>query len=191
MAEPLVSPRVGSLGGRQSFTERVGSFLHHTTSSSAGGGGGGGGASAAGASSAGRQHQQQPQPQRHPQPPGVVGVDEFRRAVEEAGLHTQMSPQMIYAGDYVATLRRFLDARKGHPDAALKMLADSIAWRRLSGADDALSRPLSPEIRALARQVRPSSYIGFDDQSRPIFYERVGYIDHHVLEKSGLTDEQM
>jgi hypothetical protein len=181
MAEPL-SPRGGtggSLGGRQSFTERVGSLLHHQHhhSSSAGGGGvgrqasttttgGGGGACAS-------------------------SLDAFRAAVESAGLHLQMSPQMIYAGDYLATLRRFLDARKGHLDAALKMLADSIAWRKLSGADEALSRPLSPEIRALARQVRPSSYIGFDDLNRPIFYERVGYIDHHVLEKSGLTDEQM
>jgi hypothetical protein len=171
MAEPL-SPRGtgGSLGGRQSFTERVGSLLHHQHSSA-----GGVGRQASATTGGG----------------ACASLDAFRAAVENAGLHLQMSPQMIYAGDYLATLRRFFDARKGHLDAALKMLADCVAWRRLSGADEALSRPLPPEIRALARQVRPSSYIGFDDLNRPIFYERVGYIDHHVLEKSGLTDEQM
>jgi len=102
-----------------------------------------------------------------------------------------MSAQLIVCGDYNATLKRFLDARKGSLDAALKMLADSIAWRHLSGADHALSRPLDPSIRALAREVRPSSYIGFDDHNRPIFYERVGFINHQVLERSGLTDEEM
>jgi hypothetical protein len=121
----------------------------------------------------------------------AANLANFKNAVEAAGLHVQMSPQMVYAGDYMATLRRFLDARKGNVDAALKMLADSIAWRHLSGADQALSRPLDPSIRRLAREARPSSYIGFDDLNRPIFFERVGYINHQVLEKSGLTDEQM
>jgi hypothetical protein len=182
MATEPLSPRAGSLRSRQSFTERVGSLLHRTSSAGGAGGasasaGGGGRLATTGGGSALTPDQQR--------------LAQFRAAVEAAGLHTQMSPQMIYAGDYPATLRRFLDARKGNLDAALKMLADSIAWRRLSGADEALSRPLSTEIRALARAVRPSSYIGFDDFNRPIFYERVGHIDHHVLEKSGLTDEQM
>lgn len=154
---------------------------HEQKSSSAGGVGvGGAGSSAATAAAAAPLSA-----------PGTVSLATFRAAVEAAGLDQKMSAQMIFCGDYNATLKRFLDARKGNLDAALKMLADSIAWRRLSGADQALSRPLDPSIRALAREVRPSSYIGFDDHHRPIFYERVGFINHQVLERSGLTDEEM
>jgi len=99
--------------------------------------------------------------------------------------------EMVFAGDMEATLIRFLRARKLSIPDTMKMIKDTIEWRRVNNVNELLIRPMAQSKMDAIRRHRPSSYVGFDKQGRPVFVDRPGVINLDKIWEAGCTDDDI
>lgn len=125
-----------------------------------------------------RQHIHNPQ-----QPIKVLSNDEFQRAYPphygQWPIDLNTLPDRLYI--------RFMIARKYDIDAAVKQLAQTLAWRAAFGVDELSSLPREPGF-PLLMGVCSADFHGYDLCGRPIFINNSGQVivEHFA---SNLSDE--
>eukprot|EP00854_Cymbomonas_tetramitiformis_P028704 gene28704-35614_t len=86
----------------------------------------------------------------------------FKQLIVGDGVEIPLT--MIYAGDYDATLLRFLRARKLNLEKSFAMLKESIEYRKSEKFDTVLLNPLSTEKMDILRKYSLGAHSGTDRQ---------------------------
>ncbi|KAK3265184.1 hypothetical protein CYMTET_26119 [Cymbomonas tetramitiformis] len=111
----------------------------------------------------------------------------FKQLIVGDGVEIPLT--MIYAGDYDATLLRFLRARKLNLEKSFAMLKESIEYRKSEKFDTVLLNPLSTEKMDILRKYSLGAHSGTDRQGRPIYFDRPGFLKVEAMLSEGATPE--
>jgi len=128
--------------------------------------------------------------------PQIASLEEEEEAINALKIrldqdNVTLPEDMVFAGDTDATLLRFIRARKLNIDDTAKMISDCVRWRQEAGVRQLLISPMSQDKMEVIRRYRPSSYVGFDKQGRPVFVDRPGIINYDKIWAAGLTDDDI
>lgn len=115
--------------------------------------------------------------------PQQQALDKFRQELQEAGIFV---PERMDD----ATLLRFLRARKWDVALAKQMLADAEKWRKDFGVDD-IVKNFDFQEKAEVDKYYPQSYHKTDKDGRPVYIERLGFINVTELRKVTTTERQL
>jgi len=128
--------------------------------------------------------------------PQIASLEEEEEAISALKARLQaagvrLPDDMVFANDTDATLLRFIRARKLNIEDTFKMITGCVKWRQEADVRRLLISPMEHSKMEVIRQYRPSSYVGFDKQGRPVFVDRPGLINYDKIWEAGLTDDDI
>ncbi|RHY32700.1 hypothetical protein DYB32_002326 [Aphanomyces invadans] len=95
---------------------------------------------------------------------------------------------LVVPGFLDATLLRYLEARNYNESESMKMLADTMTWRKEFQVATIMERPLPPEKVAALRKYHVWEH-GVDRDGNVVYVERIGHLDAEQLLKHVTLEE--
>ncbi|KAF0685026.1 Aste57867_23055 [Aphanomyces stellatus] len=109
----------------------------------------------------------------------------FKAAVLQAHPEAELEADgFVVKGFLDATLTRYLEARNYVEKDSVKMLEDTLAWRKQNDVASVLDRPLPQEKMNALRKFHPQGEHGVDREGNILYVERIGYLDAEALMKN-------
>ncbi|KAJ7745414.1 CRAL-TRIO domain-containing protein [Mycena maculata] len=112
-------------------------------------------------------------------------LEKLKKELVEEGYYIEGEPRMSDA-----TMLRFLRARKFDVPKAKQMFIDNEKWRKDFGVEDIVKNFEFPELSEVHKYY-PQYYHKNDKDGRPIYIERLGFLDVKALYRATTQERQL